>query len=344
MGTSPFSVATWGLVNPVTNNAQPYAPPYQPPAFNPLFNMQALQDSLNNIPTDMTGINAYRSQALRSGPSTWASLQKTSNAAQLANQKEKAVQSGAAQTAGADAQLASNGGLSSGARERVAEGGAKNAMDVSQNLQREANINDLQTGINDETNRIQQLGALPGLENQATQPLFQKAQILTNANAQENEAANQYNQSLYQTNMAGYGANQSANATASAGNQGFLGTGLKIGSFICAELTERRLMSYDNRVFLHKLMRSRMRNRREFFLWYFKNAPKAILIANQEGHDWSETLPWVLAVIDLFKTNRPLAAEQLYARNAARFAEKYLGMSNNFVNYVSPPEETEVRA
>ena len=329
MSISPVQIFSGGLLNPVNNTPTPYNPPYNAPAFNPLFDMQGLQQELNNIPTDMTGINAYRSQALRTGPSTWASLQKTSNAAQLANQKEQADQKGASETAQADNALASNGGLSSGARERVAEGGAKNALDVQQNLTREANINDLQTGINDETNRIQQLGALPGLENQATQPLFEKAQILTNAGAQEAQAQNAYNQSVYQTNMAGYGANQSANATAAAGNQGIFGSGVKIGSFICAELNSRGMMTDDDKKFMHKVMRRRMRTHPDFFHWYFVNAPLAIQNANFDKHDWALTRPFVDEVLRLFKTGAHLEAEVHYVRSAAKFIEKFTGVSNH---------------
>ena len=198
----------------------PYTAP-QIGAFNPLFDMSQLQSQLAAIPVDMSGINAYRSQALRTGPSTWANLQKTSTAAQTANQKEAAAQAGNAATAEAESRLASQGGLSSGAKERAAEGGANQTLNTQQDLTRQQNLNDLQTGINDETNRIQQLGALPGLENQATQPLYQKASILSNANAQENQALNQYNMSAAQIQQAAIGANQTANATiAESNNQG----------------------------------------------------------------------------------------------------------------------------
>ena len=215
-----------GLLSKDPGQQNPYDPPFQPAPFNPLIDMNQLSSTLNNIPVDMSGINAYRSQALRSGPSTWASLQKTQNAQKMGQQKEQATQQAATTTAQTEADLASHGGLSSGARERAAEGGATNAMNMQQEIQRQGNLNDLQTGINDETNRIQQLGALPGLENTATQPLFQKAQILTNAGMAENQAANQYNENLYNTNMSGYGANQSANAQiASAPSGPFAGLG-----------------------------------------------------------------------------------------------------------------------
>lgn len=191
----------------------------QQPNFNPLFDMSSVQNQLNAIPTDMSGINKYRSEALRTGPSTWANLSKVSNAAQEANQKEAAIRQSASQTAGAEDAIASSGGLSSGARERAQEGGAKNAMDMNQDLTRQGNLNDMQIGINDETNRIQQLGALPGMENTAMQPLFQKASILTNAQQAQNQALNSWNENAYNQQMQAWASNKQANATANAGKK-----------------------------------------------------------------------------------------------------------------------------
>src|SRR5882724_3452674 len=180
------------------------------PGFTNLIDMTALQNSLNAIPVDMTAIQAYRNEALRKGPSAWANLSKVSSSAQQANQREAALRESNSQTAGEMDKLASSGGLSSGARERAAEGGAKNYMNMSQDLTRQGNLNDLQIGINDETNRVQELGALPGMENQSIQPLFQKSKIITDAQQTENGAVNAYNQNLYNQQMSAWASNQQA--------------------------------------------------------------------------------------------------------------------------------------
>lgn len=196
--------------------AQPYTIYNQlglqaPPAYVPLFDPNAI----NSIPVDLSGINAYRQEAMRTGPSGWASLSKISNAEQEANQNEQAQQAASGQTAAAENQIASSGGLSSGARERAAEGGATNFLNMSQNLERQGNLNDLQVGINDEQNRISQLGALPGLESQAIQPLFQKA----NMTSQNNQALNSYNMNTWNQQNAATAANEQANATEAAGKK-----------------------------------------------------------------------------------------------------------------------------
>lgn len=182
-----------------------------PPSFNPLYDPK----TINSIPVDLSGINMYRQMATRSGPSTWASLAKISGAQQTANQKELALKQASGQTAAAENALASNGGLSSGARERAEELGTTNALDMSQNLDRQNSVNDLQIGVNDEQNKIQQLGALPGLENTSLQPLFQKAGLTANNNA----ALNQYNMNNWNQENSALAASKQADATASSGKK-----------------------------------------------------------------------------------------------------------------------------
>lgn len=185
-----------------------YAPP-QDPTLNPAAPQLIDMFDMGGMPSNfMSGLNAYRSQALRTGPSAWASLSKVSNAANEASQKEMAQKKAASATATAQDQLASSGGLSSGARERSAEEGAKNYLSMDQDLTRQGNLNDLQIGVNDETNRMQQLGALPGMENQALSTI-----------ASKNKAQNDFNMGLYHEAKSGWAAKQQADATANAGKK-----------------------------------------------------------------------------------------------------------------------------
>jgi hypothetical protein len=196
------------------------------PTYNPIWTQLGMNapapftypvdpNEIASLSPDMSGFDMYRQMAERQGPSTWANLAKISGAAQTANQKELAQQQVSGQTAAAENALASNGGLSSGARERAEEGGETNYLDMSQNLDRQNNLNDLQIGINDAQNQVQQLGQLPTLENQAMQPLYQQA----NLTAENNSALNAYNQNVWnQTNQA-IAASQQANATANSGKK-----------------------------------------------------------------------------------------------------------------------------
>jgi hypothetical protein len=181
------------------------------PANIPLYDPTAVAD----MPIDLSGIDMYRQMAERTGPSTWANLAKESGALQTQNQQEQAQQTAAGQTAAAENALASNGGLSSGARERAEEGGETNYLDMSQNLERQNNMNNLQIGINDNQNQVQQLGALPGLENTALQPLFQQAGMI----AQNNQAQNAYNMNVFNQGNQAIAANQQAIATENSGKK-----------------------------------------------------------------------------------------------------------------------------
>jgi len=147
------------------------------------------------------GINKYRQEALRSGPSAWAGLQGQQQEQQYGQAMDEARGQVASQTAGAEGSLAMRGGLSSGARERVQKQGLLSGMQAGQNLARTRAGNLLQIGVNDEQNRISQLGSLPGMENQAvSQGMTREA------------ARNQLAQSNAQTEGMIWAAGQGANA------------------------------------------------------------------------------------------------------------------------------------
>lgn len=228
-------------VNPLSMvpNGQSSTDPYSPyygmpsiPSYIPQYNASTmalapgLENQLNQIQMDPAALNAFKEQALRKGPSAWANLATNQQMAQEAGQRENAAKQASTQTAQAEDRLASSGGLSSGARERAATEGGKNYLNMSQDLGRQGNLNKLQIGINDESNRIQQLSQLPGMELQALNPALQKAGMLENANVADlgaqiagNSAQNQYNQNIYNQQMQAWGANQQANATANSGKK-----------------------------------------------------------------------------------------------------------------------------
>lgn len=141
--------------------------------------------------TETPGYKATASNALNPGPSAWADLANRQQDMIGSNTLDKAAQSVAGQTAGADASLAANGGLSSGARERIAEGGAKNMAATAEDTSRQTGLNKMQIGMNDQTNKMQQLGSL-----------------------------NNMDMSNYQNQLQAWGANQTANAMSNSGKSG----------------------------------------------------------------------------------------------------------------------------
>lgn len=154
------------------------------------------------VPIGGPAVTQLTQLGLNQGLSPWALLAEQQQEQLKENAQSQGAQSVAGQTAQTDAGLEANGGLSSGARERAAEGGAKNYISMVQSTGQQANANDMQIGMNDEQNKIQQLGTAANIEGQ-------------NATA-----ANSYNQNAYNTQMQAWAANQQANATENAGKGG----------------------------------------------------------------------------------------------------------------------------
>lgn len=199
--------------------------------------LPGLEGKLAGIEENRAGMNKYRQEALRGGPSAWAGLAGQQQDQMLQNARNQAAQGAAGQTAGAQSALAMRGGINSGARERLQTAGMRNQMDAGQNALQAANANKMQIGINDEQNRINQLGQLPGLENTANQTAFNKANLwgqgkqfdVGNA-VHQGDTKNAFNMNNYNADMSAWGANQQANATAQAGKKGGL-FGMGFGPF-----------------------------------------------------------------------------------------------------------------
>lgn len=176
-----------------------------------------LQQKLDAIVVDKRGINKFRDEALRSGPSAWSAMAKKNQELSELSARERGLKESAGAEATARSQLAMRGGLRSGSRERLAKEGVQNRMVMSQDIGRQGDANRLQIDMNDETNRIQQLGMLPGMEAQALQPDFQKLtmwgqgkQFDTGNKMKQSQGQNEYENGKWETYMKGYAANKDA--------------------------------------------------------------------------------------------------------------------------------------
>jgi hypothetical protein len=181
---------------------------------------------LNKIQADNRGLNAYRQEALRKGSSRWAGLQNQKQYSEETDARERAKREGRSAKSQAESDLAMSGGLTSGARERLSNEGVKNQIAMSQEAGRQGNLNRMQIGINDEQNRISQLGALPGMENQTLQAQLQKEGMWNQAKQtdmqriiEENRRRNDYNQNVYNQQMQAWGANKQAGAIENSGKK-----------------------------------------------------------------------------------------------------------------------------
>lgn len=176
-----------------------------------------LQQKMDAIQLDKRGINKFRDEALRSGPSAWQSLAMKNQDLSDLTARERGAKEVAGTAATARGQLAMRGGIRSGARERIARQGQRDYLAMSQDTNRQSDANKLQIQMNDETNRIQQLGMLPGMEVQSLQPDFQKLtmwgqgkQFDTTNQMGNKKGKNDYEQKKYEEYMKGYAANKDA--------------------------------------------------------------------------------------------------------------------------------------
>lgn len=192
------------------------------PAFTPVYDagsMSMLPKYEAYLKANSAGYDAFRKMALRRGKSDWASLADTQQDMQAQDQLNKAVQTGNANTANAESQLSMQGGLSSGARERAVEAGGLATTAAEQGINRTAGQNKLQISMNDEQNRMSELGQLPGIESTRASQWEGVNQNDTANEIGENNALNAYKQNLYGQQMQAWASGKQAQATAAAGKK-----------------------------------------------------------------------------------------------------------------------------
>lgn len=294
------------------------------PTYNPTWNSgmalapQAQQDlSGINLNPLQQSVSNFADLADRQGPSAWATLAGQQQNQIAENTEDQNTAAAAGQTAGAMDSLASSGGLTSGARERAAEGGATNMMNMDQGTQRQNSMNQMQIGVNDAQNKMQEMGMLPGMESQALAPQFQEAQIQLGAQGQDvsNETnslnnANSWNQNMYNQQMQAWGTNQTANATANSG-----------GSWLCTEaLKDFGRTEWKS---LMKLRRFSARKDMEVTAFYIYGCKPLLDRMKERGADWNLNKKFIMRIVALTDSGEMEKAFRLYFRVIKILIDKY---------------------
>lgn len=187
-------------------------------AYDP--NSMGMLDYLKQIsPEYSKGYEKFKGEALRTGPSDWLNMSQMQNRLKEQGSRENAQRESNAATAGSLSKLATQGGLSSGARERAVESGAKNYLGMSQDIARNSDLNDLGLQIQDQTNKVGMLQALPGME-MGRMENWEKAKAADVDNQmKEVERLNKYNMDLYNKRMEAAAAERQARATENSGKK-----------------------------------------------------------------------------------------------------------------------------
>jgi hypothetical protein len=126
--------------------------------------LPGVSNNINAVNIDRNALNALKDRALQTGPSAWLQLQNQNQGLDELNQVENAKQQAAGNNAQAEAQLAMRGGISSGARERMARAGSNSALQAAQGIRRQGQGDRTNLGIADENTKTGLLSQLPGME------------------------------------------------------------------------------------------------------------------------------------------------------------------------------------
>jgi hypothetical protein len=195
-------------------------------AYDPL-NMSLAAEyekQLAGIKADPRGLEKYREEALRTGPSSWARMATDASRFEEDTERDRGARESMSRANDVVSNLAQHGGVSAGARERAVRGGARDYLNMSQAAARAGQGSRMNIGIQDEANRINQLGALPGMEQAAAGFELDKVkagQAARDADIQrqiqEAKDKNAFNMGLYQENMAGWAADKQGNAIEKSG-------------------------------------------------------------------------------------------------------------------------------
>lgn len=131
-------------------------------AFNS--NLGGLESRLDGNQLDMSGVNELKNRATATGPSSWAQLMLQNQGLDQANATDELGRQQNAGMASAYSGLATRGGMSAGARERIASKSMLSGLMGKQQLMRAGE--QARTGINiqDQANQLDLLKQLPGAQ------------------------------------------------------------------------------------------------------------------------------------------------------------------------------------
>ncbi|MCA6565611.1 MAG: hypothetical protein ACK5RO_06680 [Pseudobdellovibrionaceae bacterium] len=192
-----------------------------------LRNQFSMSDKIGpDVQLNNQGLDAIRSRALSTGPSAWA---------QLANEKQGMEEQQAMQNAQRQNQssfrqgmsnLSGRGGLSAGARERMAMQSMRQQNTGNQGLLNQGIQNRMNIGLQDQQQKDQMLQQLPGMDMNAAN--FAQGQRAFRANAQQQDIGNAlkdiggynaYRADAYGKAMQEWGTGKTADAQVAASRQ-----------------------------------------------------------------------------------------------------------------------------
>jgi hypothetical protein len=318
VGADGKTAAEKGQYDPNSEIA-PDIPDYQPVWDNAYSMADYMKPQLDQIQVDKQGLAAFKGEALRTGPGAWAGAASAENdrgAKTARNQASLDAKGGVAQ---AESGLAMHGGIDSGARERIAQTGQNAYAMAGQEIGNQQAQGRNQILMQDEKNRVQELEALPGVQNQYLEPEFKKASMSQAAHAadvqgqiHDTEQQNAYNMGKFSIQAQEFGANQQANATRQSG-----------GNWVVTELSKHFMLPGDARECLTAIRFVAATLDRRALAFYLKHGPGLVRRLNARDFDWAMFSVFVDEVCDLVRAGEPEAAFHAYQAKMMKLMQIY---------------------
>jgi len=296
------------------------------------FRLDALPDvGYTEAGLNQDALKALRERALSTGMSPWEKMARETQGLEEGSLKDivaKQSRTGAAQTF---SDLATRGGIGTGARERLARGAGEQGALAQQDVARQGMLSRLGIGQAGEEQRLNLLQSLPGMETQASSYLQseygRKASqedenrkyktLVQQRNLDEAlkqiRAQDQFKLDRYKEDMAGYGAEKTAQATSGGG-------GL---TWICTAISEKEDFTRKQWATLSKMRRHACLNHVHIANWYFgQNGKKMVQEMLNKGVAFLDIKPRALEIISLAETNLEKAVIKFWEMTKD-FCDKY---------------------
>lgn len=249
------------------------------------------------------------------GESAWEKMMMQKQGLQEATSRDKGVRGADTQRLASMSQLASSGGMTNSARERLARGAGSDMMSAKQDIARQGALDRLGIGVQGEQNRLGVLQALPGMElgrSQLESNLgLANRDYSTNVNKANISSAltevgrqDQAKQDTYARQMEAWAANQQANATANSGG------GL---SHICTETHKFMPFTDDEWAELSTLRKYFKITNPDVYKFYFQDHGSDIVHEmKKQGFDFRPLKGPIDAVIELVRNGEYEKAAHKY--------------------------------
>jgi hypothetical protein len=267
---------------------------------NGLLQQQYQASPWQNVNPNTDALNKYSQTALRDAgtQSDWAKSMLQKQGVEQAGALDQANQANANGLLQMQSQLAQSGGLSGASRERMAKQAFRQGLLSQQNVLRQGQSDRANIGLNDEQNRMQQLGLLQGMNNQQADAQFKNQQAAQSVNQfnignafSDVNAHRLFDAKNYENAQNAWAAGKSADAQKQAANSGGGG-----GTWICTKVNEASPLDEATHFGLQALRKFTKKTNPLAYRFYIKHCRDFV---DSLDVDWAKWKPWVEHIASL---------------------------------------------